>query len=78
MTATAERTEAVVRRPSDESFTGTRTMLRLVLRRNRVRLAVWFVVLVGLFAYVAAYYADILATQAALDDFAALSNTPGI
>jgi ABC-2 type transport system permease protein len=78
MTATAERTEVVVRRPSDDSFTGTRTMVRLVLRRNRVRLAVWFVVLVGLFAYVAAYYADILATQAALDDFAALSNTPGI
>ena len=78
MTATAERTEVVVWRPSDDSFTGLRTMLRLVLRRNRVRLVVWFVVLVGLFAYVSAYYAEILATQAALDDFAALSDTPGI
>ena len=53
-------------------------MIRLVLRRNRVRLAVWFVVLVGLFAYVTAYYKDILATQAALDDFAAVSNVPSI
>jgi ABC-2 type transport system permease protein len=53
-------------------------MLRLVVRRNRVRLAVWWAVLVGLFAYVSAYYASIFDTQAALDDFAALSNTPGI
>jgi ABC-2 type transport system permease protein len=53
-------------------------MVRLVLRRNRVRLAVWWVVLVGLFAYVLAYYKDIFATQAALDDFAAVSNVPSI
>jgi ABC-2 type transport system permease protein len=78
MTAVAERTEVGVQRPSDHPLTGSRTMLRLVIRRNRVRLAVWLVVLVGLLAYVAAYYADILGTQAALDDFAALSDTPGI
>jgi ABC-2 type transport system permease protein len=53
-------------------------MLRLVVRRNRVRLAVWWVVLVGLFAYVEVYYRDILDTQAALDDFAAVSNVPSI
>ena len=53
-------------------------MIRLVVRRNRIRLAVWWVVLVGLFAYVAAYYKDIFATQAALDDFAAISNVPSI
>jgi len=53
-------------------------MVRLVLRRNRIRLVVWWVVLVGLFAYVTAYYKDILATQSALDDFAAVSNVPSI
>lgn len=53
-------------------------MLRLALRRNRVRLAVWWVVLVGLFAYVGAYYKTLFTTQGDLDDFAALSNTPAI
>ena len=53
-------------------------MLRLVLRRNRVRLVVWLLVLVGLFAYVGVYYRDLFDTQAALDDFAALSDTPSI
>ncbi|WP_024288508.1 ABC transporter permease [Cellulomonas sp. KRMCY2] len=77
-TATAHRTEPAVRRPATATITGARTMLRLVLRRNRVRLAVWWVVLVGLFAYVGAYYTEILDTQAALDDFAAISNTPSI
>ena len=38
----------------------------------------WWVVLVGLFAYVEAYYHDIFDTQAALDDFAAVSNVPSI
>jgi ABC-2 type transport system permease protein len=33
---------------------------------------------VGLFAYVEAYYASIFDTQAALDDFAAVSNVPSI
>lgn len=85
MTATALPTTgtpgtgtATRRRAPSESLTGTGTMVRLVLRRNRVRLAVWWVVLVGLFAYVGAYYSDIFDTQAALDDFAALSNTPSI
>ena len=53
-------------------------MVRLVVRRNRVRLAVWWVVLVGLFAYVEVYYRDIFDTQQALDDFAAVSNVPSI
>jgi ABC-2 type transport system permease protein len=53
-------------------------MIRLVVRRNRVRLVVWWLVLVGLFAYVEAYYASIFDTQAALDDFAAVSNVPSI
>ena len=73
-----ERAGSTVRRPAADTLVGTGAMIRLVLRRNRVRLAVWFVVLVGLFAYVTAYYKDILATQAALDDFAAVSNVPSI
>ena len=77
-TATALQAEPVLRRPASDTLTGTGTMLRLVLRRNRVRLAVWWLVLVGLFAYVGAYYKDIFNTQAALDAFATLSNTPGI
>ncbi|MGN8244468.1 ABC transporter permease [Cellulomonas soli] len=84
MTATALRAPdsgpaaRVAPAPATQTLTGTGTMVRLVLRRNRVRLAVWWVVLVGMFAYVGSYYSDVFATQAALDDFAALSNTPSI
>ena len=78
MTATTLLVAPAVRRPATDTLAGAGTMLRLVLRRNRVRLAVWWVVLVGLFAYVGAYYKTLFNTQAALDDFAALSNTPGI
>jgi ABC-2 type transport system permease protein len=68
----------VDRRPASDTLAGLGTMIRLVVRRNRVRLVVWWVVLVGLFAYVEAYYASIFTTQAALDDFAAVSNVPSI
>jgi ABC-2 type transport system permease protein len=78
MSASAVSTEPAVRPPVTDTLSGVGTMLRLVLRRNRVRLAVWWVVLVGLFAYVGAYYKSLFTTQAALDDFAALSNTPAI
>ncbi|GEN78947.1 ABC transporter permease [Actinotalea fermentans] len=63
--------------PAD-ALAGIGTMVRLVVRRNRVRLGVWVVVLVGMLAYVASYYQEIFPTQASLDDFAALSDTPGI
>ncbi len=65
-------------RPPADGLAGMGAMTRLVLRRNRVRLVVWFVVIVGLFAYVGDYYKGLFTTQKALDDFAALSNTPGI
>jgi ABC-2 type transport system permease protein len=65
------------RAPAD-GLAGLGAMTRLVTRRNRVRLVVWFVVIVGLFAYVGDYYKSLFTTQKALDDFAALSNTPGI
>ncbi|MGB8020380.1 MAG: hypothetical protein WCF04_04060 [Candidatus Nanopelagicales bacterium] len=82
MTATTHPTGLVTapveRRAAANSLTGTSTMIRVVLRRNRIRLAVWWVVLVGLFAYVEAYYHDVLNTQAALDDFAAVSDIPSI
>ena len=78
MTATAVRTPTAVRRPASDTLAGLGSMVRLVVRRNRVRLAVWWVVLVGMFAYVGSYYKSVFTTQASLDDFAALSNTPGI
>jgi ABC-2 type transport system permease protein len=53
-------------------------MIRLVLRRNRVRLVVWWLVIAGLFAYVGSYYKTLFPTQASLDQFATLSNTPAI
>ncbi len=65
-------------RPPADGLAGLAAMTRLVIRRNRIRLLVWFVVIVGLFAYVGAYYKGMFTTQKALDDFAALSNTPGI
>ncbi len=63
--------------PAD-ALAGLGTMVRLVVRRNRVRLGVWVVVLVGMLAYVASYYQQIFPTQTSLDEFAALSDTPGI
>lgn len=83
MTTVASRTRAAAvavpspGRPVD-TLAGLGTMVRFVVRRNRVRLAVWFVVLVGLFAYVGAYYRNLFTTQQALDDFAKVSDTPGI
>ncbi|WP_395727268.1 ABC transporter permease [Nakamurella sp.] len=53
-------------------------MVRLVLRRNRVRLIVWVVALVGMYQYIVSYYRTVFPNQQSLDDFAALSNTPGI
>jgi ABC-2 type transport system permease protein len=78
MTTSVVRTERVVRPQATDTLAGIGTMVRLVVRRNRVRLVVWWVVLVGLFAYVGAYYKSLFTTQAALDDFGALSNTPSI
>lgn len=83
MTTTTQRAEPVDtlatghRSPSD-TLAGLGTMIRLVLRRNRVRLAVWWLVTIGLFYYVMVYYQDIFTTQESLDDFAIVSNTPGI
>ncbi|WP_115727313.1 ABC transporter permease [Actinomyces culturomici] len=60
------------------SAAGLPAMLRLVWRRNRVRLLVWLLVIVGMYEYIAAYYTDTFTTQKSLDDFAALSATPGM
>lgn len=53
-------------------------MTRFVIRRNWVRLLVWVLVVVGLFAYVGSYYGTLFSTQKSLDDFASLSDTPSI
>ncbi len=76
--ATAARPVTAVRRPPAQGYAGLAAMVRLVLRRNRVRLAVWFVVLVGMYQYIVGYYRSLFSTQASLDDFARLSDTPGI
>jgi len=75
--ATAAGARAGARRQSD-ALAGLGTMVRLIVRRNRVRLTVWVVVLVGMFTYIASYYHTLFPTQKSLDDFAAVSNTPGI
>jgi ABC-2 type transport system permease protein len=71
-------TTVATRAPATDTLAGLGPMIRLVVRRNRVRLAVWWLVLVGLFGYVMVYYQDIFDTQAALDDFAAVSDIPSI
>jgi ABC-2 type transport system permease protein len=68
----------VGQRAATNTIAGTGTMVRLVLRRSWIRLLVWWFAIVGLFAYVEVYYHDIFNTQAALDDFAAVSNVPSI
>ncbi len=81
MTTAVVREAPVVtqaRRPASDTLAGIGAVLRLVLRRNRVRLAVWLVVAVGLFAYVGAYYTETFTTQESLDDFVTLSDTPAI
>ncbi len=75
--ATAVDAPPGTRRPSD-ALAGLSTMVRLIVRRNRVRLSVWVVVLVGMFSFIASYYHTLFPTQQSLDEFAAVSNTPGI
>ncbi len=65
-------------RQQADGLAGLGAVVRLVVRRNRVRLIVWFVVLVGMFSYIASYYKTLFPTQQSLNDFAAISNTPGI
>jgi ABC-2 type transport system permease protein len=73
----AERLESPARSPR-QPVTGLPVLLRFTLRLNRVRLLVWFAVIVGLFAYVAVYYKSQFTTQAALDDFARLGAGAGM
>ena len=73
----AERTPGRLPVPA-EGYTGFAAMLRLVLRRNRVRLGVWVVALAGTYQYIVSYYRSVFPDQQSLDDFAALSDTPGI
>jgi ABC-2 type transport system permease protein len=61
-----------------ETLAGLGTMSRLFWRRNRVRLVVWAVFVIAMVGYVISYYQSIFTTQASLDDFARVSDTPGI
>ncbi|HEY0119290.1 MAG TPA: ABC transporter permease [Cellulomonas sp.] len=65
-------------RPASDGLAGLGAMVRLILRRNRVRLVVWFVVLVEMYQYVVSRYRTMFATQQSLDDFAKVSDSPGI
>ncbi|WP_084829998.1 ABC transporter permease [Demequina rhizosphaerae] len=65
-------------RPPADGLAGLRASIGFMVRRNRVRLGVWFLVVVGLFAYIARYFGDVFTTQESLDDFAAISDNPGI
>ncbi len=77
-TTAPSRTAPPVTRPATDTLVGLPTMIRLVLRRNRVRLVVWWLVVVGLIAYVGSYYKTLFPDQASLDEFATLSNTPAV
>ena len=82
MTATTaprrDRTAAHARQVPEDTLAGLATMVRFRVHRDRVRLAAWWLVLVGMFAYVCAYYRDLLGTPEALRDFAMISDTPGV
>lgn len=66
------------RPPAQETLAGLGVVSRLFWRRNRVRLIVWAAFVVGMAASVIPYYQGLFATQAALDDFAQISDNPGI
>ncbi|MCL1868944.1 MAG: ABC transporter permease [Promicromonosporaceae bacterium] len=80
MTATvaAPAGTRLARRPAKDGLAGLGDMNRLFWRRNRVRLVVWAVFVIGMVGYVISYYQTIFTTQSSLDDFANISNTPGI
>jgi ABC-2 type transport system permease protein len=52
-------------------FTGTASLVRLVLRRDRIRLPVWILAIVGLVQASAQAVADAYSTQAQIDTYAA-------
>lgn len=58
-------------------FTGTATLVRLILRRDRVRLPVWVVSLVGLTAYSVAAVQGLYDTPAARASYAATVGSSG-
>ncbi|QAY70411.1 ABC transporter permease [Xylanimonas protaetiae] len=69
---------SAVRRPAQETLAGLGVMSRLFWRRNRVRLVVWAVFVIAMVGYVVSYYQSLFTTQEALDDFARVSDTPGL
>lgn len=61
------------------TFAGTRPLLRLFLRRDRIRIPVWIVALVGLATVSAASIIDLYSTPQQLQEFAALAeNNPAV
>jgi len=60
-----------------QRFTGTATLVRLILRRDRVRLPVWLLALVGLTAYPVAAVQGLYATPEAMASYAATVGSSG-
>ncbi|WP_425954651.1 ABC transporter permease [Xylanimonas sp. McL0601] len=78
-TSVVEPVETRLRqRPAEDTLAALGDMSRLFWRRNRVRLVVWAVFVIGMVGYVIRYYQGMFTTQASLDDFATISNNPGI
>ncbi|NDL60035.1 ABC transporter permease [Phytoactinopolyspora mesophila] len=59
-----------------EAFAGTGTLVRFILRRDRVRIPVWIAAIVGSLAGVAQSYSDTYPTQADLDSRSELADNP--
>lgn len=71
---------AVLNAPGTPQSTlaGSGRYFRFTLRHNLVRYLVWIAVVVGMLAYVAAYYKSLFKTQADLNQFVAIGSSPGM
>ncbi len=70
--AVAEHADQPGRSSRPGSFTGLRELVRLMLRRDRLRLTLWFVGIVGLVVATAASIIGLYGTQAELDQYGRL------
>lgn len=74
-TATTPRRRSTVSRASG-ALTGTWILVRFIARRDRVRIPIWIVAVVGAMVGVAGSFADTFPTQADLDARAELVDSP--
>ncbi|MEU9761340.1 ABC transporter permease [Streptomyces sp. NPDC047987] len=74
MTTTASTGASPRTAPVSRQFAGTRTLLRLALRRDRIMLPIWVLVLGGSFSSVAKSFASLYDTAASRAELAASMN----